>query len=314
MIDVLTFGETMVSFRTTGPLVSGGACAAHVAGAESNVAIALARLGHRTCWVGGIAEDALGELVVSTVRGQGVEVVAADTGGRPAGLMVLERRTADVARVAYARKDSAGSRLRAEPVLAALEAGVRRLHITGITPALSASAREATLTAVAEAARRGVVVSLDVNYRAALWSRDDARSVLADLVPHVELVIASTDELDLVGAAGSSEDDVVRGLAAAGCDEVLLKRGGDGATLFRGGRRLDAPARPVTVVDVVGAGDACAAGYLSGRLDGCSDQDCLDRAVTLGAFAVSTAGDWEGLPRRAELGLLDGLRPGDVSR
>lgn len=314
MIDLLTFGETLVSFRAEGVLVSGAACTAHVAGAESNVAIALSRLGHRTRWVGGIAPDALGELVASTLRGQGVDVVPADPDGRPAGVMLLQRRTADLARVAYARKDSAGSRLTAAPLLAALDQGARRLHVTGITSALSPCARDATRAAVLEAARRGVPVSLDVNYRAALWSREQARAALAELVPHVQLVIASEDELDLVGAAGATEAEVVADLSAAGCAEVVVKRGAAGATLHRDGRRFDAPAHPVNVVDVVGAGDAFTAGHLSGRLEGLPDEPCLQRGIALGAFAVSTRGDWEGLPRRAELDLLAGPSAADVSR
>lgn len=308
-VDVVTFGEAMVSFRTEGVLVNGAVCTAHVAGAEANVAIGLARLGHRVRWVGGLADDVLGELVASTLRAQGVEVVRAPSGGRPAGVMLLQRRTADLARVAYARKDSAASRLTAEPVLAALEAGAGRLHITGITPVLSASAREATLSALRRAGELGVPVSFDVNYRAALWSRDEAASTLSELARYAQVVIASEDELALAtptrsGEAEPTEEEMVAALVASGCGEVVIKRGAMGASLFRDGVRLDAPARQVTVVDVVGAGDAFTAGYLSGRLDDLDDAACLDRGITLGAFAVSTRGDWEGLPTRDELALL----------
>lgn len=324
-VDVLTFGEAMVSFRTDGVLVDGAACTAHVAGAESNVAIGLARLGHAVRWVGGLADDALGELVAATLAAERVEVVRAPSTGRPAGVMLLQRRTADVARVAYARADSAGSRLAAETVLAAFGEGVRRLHVTGITPALSRTAREATLAAVRHAASAGIPVSLDVNYRAALWACGEARSAIAELARYAEVVIASEDELDLTvergdaeplsgEAARTDEAEVVARLLGAGCREVVVKRGSRGASLFREGLRLDAPARAVTVVDVVGAGDAFTAGYLSGRLAGLGDAGCLDRGITLGAFAVSTRGDWEGLPRRDELALLADDGPADVTR
>ena len=342
VLDVLTFGEVMVSFRTDGMLVSGAACTAHVAGTEGNVAIGLARLGHSARWVGALADDALGDFVASTLASEGVDVVRAPAQGRPAGVMLLQRRTADIARVAYVRKDSAASRLTSDEVLAAFGPGVRRLHVTGVTPALSASAAEATLAAVQHAASLGVPVSLDVNYRAALWSRQQARAALAEIVPHVDVVIASEDELDLVvparlsdpsaprastaearhGTADvfsqppdelPSEQELVDSLLRRGCGEVVVKRGARGATLFREEIRLDAPAREVSVVDVVGAGDAFTAGYLSGRLDGLSDADCLERGNVLGAFAVSTRGDWEGLPTRDELDLLT---PGgrDVTR
>lgn len=312
-IDLLTFGESMVSFRTDGALVNGATCTAHVAGAESNVAVALARLGHHVRWVGGLSDDALGDLVASTLLREGVDVVRAPSDGRPAGMMLLQRRTSDVARVAYARKDSAGSRLTGAAVLGPFGERVRRVHVTGITPALSAGAVQATHDAVLHAASLGVPVSLDVNYRAGLWSREDARAALGPIAALADVVIASEDELDLVARAGADEEEVVGSLAATGCREVVVKRGACGATLFRDGIRLDAQARKVTVVDVVGAGDAFTAGYLSGRLDALPDADCLDRAVTLGAFAVSTRGDWEGLPRRDELGLL-GPGTNDVRR
>lgn len=314
MIDVLTFGETMVSFRAEGVLTSGAECTAHVAGAESNVAIALARLGHRARWVGAVSEDALGDLVASTLRGQGVDIIAADPQGRPSGVMLLQRRTADLSQVTYVRRDSAGSRLTREAVLSALAEGARRLHVSGITPALSPSTREATLTAVVEAADRGISVSLDVNYRGALWTRKEARAALMELVPHVDLVIASEDELDLVAEAGRTEAELLTALDAMGCGEVVVKRGARGATLHRAGRAIDAPARSVTVRDVVGAGDAFTAGYLSGRLDGLTDEGCLSRGLTLGAFVVSTLGDWEGLPGRHELHLLGDGPLTDVTR
>lgn len=303
---MLTFGEAMVSFRTDGALVNGTSCTAHVAGAESNVAIGLARLGHSVRWVGGVADDLLGDLVESTLVTEGVDVVRVPSGGRPAGLMLLQRRTADIARVAYARKDSAGSRLTVDAVLAALgAAGVGWLHVTGITPALSATAADATRAAVRHAASAGVRVSLDVNYRAGLWSREAARAALAELVPYVDVLIASEDELDLVGEPGRTETELVARLLGEGCREVVVKRGARGAMLVTSaGVRLDADALPVTVVDVVGAGDAFTSGYISGRLDDLTDRACLDRGVSMGAFAVSTRGDWEGLPRRAELGLL----------
>lgn len=329
--DLVTLGESMVSFRTDGMLTPGGVCTAHVAGAESNVAIGLARLGHRARWVGGVADDELGDFVARTLTVEGVQVVAAPAPpGRAQGVMLLQRRTADATRVAYARAGSVGSRIDSRTALDAL-AGARRLHVTGITPALSQESAATISDVVAAARREGLQISLDVNYRARLWSRE-ARAALTALVPSVDVVIASSDELDLLvtdqlgrgssgrihdghrGAAEERESRVVARLAELGPTEIVVTRGADGASLYRDGRRIDAPSRAVTAVDVVGAGDAFTAGYLSGRLDGLDDVECLERGTVLGAFAVSTRGDWEGLPRRGELGLLDGWAPGDVAR
>lgn len=311
--DLLTFGESMVSFRSPGPLALGGALTTHLAGAESNVAIGMARLGHRSEWAGRVARDEFGELVLRALRAEGVVLdhVTRDA-ERATGLMFLEQRTADVMRVDYRRAGSAGSALSWADVEPAVAAGPRVLHLTGITPALSTSAADAVVRAARVAAAAGSIVSLDVNHRARLWSRDQARATLAGLLAHVRLVIASEDELDLV-AAGGDEASAVADLLRRGIEEVVVKRGAAGASVWTLDGRIDALAVPVGVVDVVGAGDAFSAGYLSALLDGLPLADRLGRGCVLGAFSVSARGDWEGLPRRDELHLLD-HEPGSTLR
>lgn len=98
-----------------------------------------------------------------------------------------------------------------------------------------------------------------------------------------------------------------------GVGEVVVKLGAEGATAFTHGGSLHRPAKPVRAVDAVGAGDAFVAGYLSALLDGEGPAGRLERAVTTGAFAVASPGDWEGAPTRAELGML-GAPPGSVVR
>ena len=314
-LDLLTFGEALVSLRSAGPLTAGGALTPHLAGAEANVAIGLARLGHRAAFAGRVSDDELGAFLLRQLRAEGVDVthVLRDP-ERPAGLMFLERRTADLTRVLYQRAGSAGSALGVDDLRPALAAGARVLHLTGITPALSDRAREAAAWAAETAARAGTLVCLDVNHRAKLWSRDDARAVLTPLAGHASVVVASADELDLVGVAGADEETLAAGLLARGVSTVLVKLAGDGARAYTAEGRRDAAALPVTAVDTVGAGDAFTAGYLSGHLDGLDLAGRLRRAVTLGAFAVAGHGDWETLPRRDELSLLDSRQPGDTLR
>jgi 2-dehydro-3-deoxygluconokinase len=314
-VDLLTFGEALVSLRAAGPLAAGGALTMHLAGAESNVAIGLARLGHRAAWVGRVSTDELGEYVLRQLRAEGVRIddVTRDP-DRPAGLMFLERRTADVTRVGYHRAGSAGSALRVEDLRKPLAAGARVLHLTGITPALSDSAREATTWAAQTGSRSGMLVCLDVNHRARLWTREAARAVLAPLAGYASVVIASADELDLVDEPGADESTVASGLLARGVRTVLVKLGAGGARAYTRDGVRHAAAVPVTAVDTVGAGDAFTAGYLSGHLDGLDLAGRLGRAVTLGAFAVAGHGDWEVLPRRDELSLLDGHEPGSTLR
>jgi 2-dehydro-3-deoxygluconokinase len=312
-VDALTFGEAMVAFRSPGPLTQCSTLEPHVVGAESNVAVALARLGHSTRWVSRLGVGPLGDLVLGRLRGEGVRVdhVARDP-DRPTGLMIVEQRTADLVRVEYRRAGSAASALDPHDVEGAVAAGTRLVHLTGITPALSPSARECVLHAARAARGAGALVSLDVNYRSRLWSRQEARATLAPLVDLVDIVVASDDELDLV--ADGDEDGAVAQLLSRGVRHVAVKRGAAGASLWAESGRHDAAAVPVTSVDPLGAGDAFSAGLLSGLLDGLPAQECLRRGAVLGAFAVSSPGDWEGLPRRDELHLLDGLRPGSPLR
>ena len=292
--DVLTFGETMAVLRAErpGPLRLGRSLALGMAGAESTVAIGLSRLGHVARWVGRVGADEFGALVLDRLRAEGVDVRhAAVDPDAATGLLIREQRTADLARVRYYRANSAGSRLRTTDLTDALVDGARLVLLSGITPALSDTARAATSAVVAG----GLPVCVDVNYRAQLWSRHTAADVLGPLAVQAMIVFGDADELALVGGPAA--------LLAAGVREVVVKAGERGATVLTADGSWSAPARPVTVVDVIGAGDAFVAGYLSGWLDGLDPPARLDRAVTVAGFAISCFGDWEGLPTRAELDL-----------
>jgi 2-dehydro-3-deoxygluconokinase len=324
--ELLTFGESMVSLRSAGPLSAGGSLGMHVAGAESNVAVGVARLGHRVGWAGVVGADPHGEFILRQLRSEGIGVHHREDAARGTGVMFLEQRTADVTRAFYYRAGSAGSTLSRDDVDAAFRDGIRVLHLTGITAALSREARRAVEYAAARAAGEGLDVSLDVNYRGKLWSRDEARAVLTPLARHASILIASDDELELV-ASGSAPgpdagagpaDDAETAMAAElldrGVREVVVKRGAAGAGVHTASGRWETPAVPVTSIDTVGAGDAFTAGYLSALLDGEDVAGRLQRGALAGAFAVSTAGDWEGLPRRAELALLGTTPSGTTQR
>ncbi|WP_405468691.1 sugar kinase [Streptomyces canus] len=306
--EVVTFGETMAALRAQGALRLGGSLGLSVAGAESNVAIGLARLGHRVRWAGRVGADELGALVLRTLRAEGVDIdhAVTDDTDRPTGLLLTEPRLGTLTRVSYYRAGSAGSAVSPADVLPALTSGARILHLTGITPALSPSAAEAVLAAATTAREAGITVCLDVNYRSRLWSTDRARTALRPLLDHTDLLIASEDELPLVlEQPGADESEAVKGILAAGVTEVVVKRGARGATSVTADGATDRAARQVDAVDLVGAGDAFVAGYLSGLLNGADIPARLHRAVTTAAFAVATRGDWEGLPTRDELGLFD---------
>jgi 2-dehydro-3-deoxygluconokinase len=303
--EVVTFGETMAAMRSEDPLRLGGTLRLSVAGAESNVAIGLARLGHSVAWAGRVGDDEHGALVLRTLRAENVDVSEAVTDpGRPTGLILFERRTGDITRVQYYRSGSAGSALKPGKPFIPNAPGF--LHLTGITPALSEEANRAVLSAAERAREAGRAVSLDVNYRARLWSAADARAALRPLVPLSDVVFGSETELALLtsdpaaGAPAAADDLLRRGVRA-----VVVKRGAGGATAYTADGAVSVPARVVRAVDVIGAGDAFVAGYLSAALDGLDTAGRLRRGATVSAFAVGSAGDWEGLPTRRDLSLLD---------
>ncbi|MCW7984164.1 sugar kinase [Streptomyces platensis subsp. clarensis] len=386
----------MVALRGSGPLKLGGTMNVSIAGAESNVAIGLARLGHDVRWAGAVGEDEAGQRVLRTLRAEGVGVSGASTDpGAPTGLLLFEPRLPEVTRVHYYRAGSAGSRIGADVIQHAFSAAPPRvLHLTGITPSLSPTARAAARLVLQLARESDSLVCLDVNFRARLWTAEAAAEVLREWIPFVDVLIASDDELPLClpgdgdgggegspggdegsqggkGTTGANEglraEGAGAGMGAEGADgglarwasepaeataaggagacgdavplpppqevagdpaatvaaqarllldhgvaEVVVKLGAEGATAFTHGGSLHQPAKPVRAVDAVGAGGAFVAGYPA-LLDGEGPAGRLERAVTTGAFAVASPGDWEGAPTRAELGML-GAPPGTVVR
>jgi len=312
---LLAVGETMalLAAAEVGRLRHASSLTLGVAGAESNVAIGARRLGCPAAWVGRVGDDELGELVVSRIRAEGVEVggVVRDPDA-PTSLMLKERRTAAMVRVLYYRRNGPGSRLRPDDLDPGQVGAAGMLHVTGITPALSDSARATVDHAVELAQAAGVPVSFDLNYRSALWPPGEAAAVCRDLAARADIVFAGNDEAELLGLEGDPPE-LARGLAGLGAGHAVVKLGERGAVAFVDGAAHTVDPVPVQAVDPVGAGDAFVAGYLAETLAGRPVEDRLATAAACGAFAVTVPGDWEGLPSRDELAAI-GLRPGTVHR
>lgn len=306
MTEVWTFGETMVSLRAASVLAPGTSWTTHVAGAESNVAIGLARLGHSVTWRSRLGDDAFGELVARELRAEGVVVDCDVDAVLPTGFMFLQTGSYST-EARYHRAGSAAAQLDSGVEDSLIAAAPRVVVVSGITPALGAGPAAATTAAVNSARGAGAVVVLDINFRARLWSRDDATRFLEGVIPGVDVVIGSPEELTLV--AESPE-----GVLELGPTQVVAKLGADGARLYTSDGILDGPATPAVVEDPVGAGDAFTAGYVSSLLDGLPPAERLRRANLMGSAAVRHRGDYEGLPRRRELLALEASGEVDVLR
>lgn len=301
MPDVITLGETMAVLTPSRPgrLANSSTLHMGIGGAESNVAISLARLGVGAGWISALGSDELGDLVLNTIRGEGVDCSQVTRVDAPTGLYLRDVPGNEEVRAFYYRSGSAAARMGPDQLAEDYLRTAKVLHLSGITMALSASCRALVHAAVHAARRHGVAVSLDVNYRSKLWSPQQARAALDALLPQVDILFAGEDEAQLLwGRAGG---DWLAAMAAIGPAEVIAKRGAEGAVGWSAGQALPAAGIPVPVRDTVGAGDAFAAGYLAARCWNLDVGQRLRYGNAMGAFTVMTYGDYENAPRRQEL-------------
>jgi 2-dehydro-3-deoxygluconokinase len=306
---LVTIGETMGLLQAEGygPLRHAHHLRLAIAGAESNVAIGVRRLGHSAVWIGRLGDDDMADLVEATLLGEGIGLIVERDVERPTGLMIKSRRTSSTTKVTYYRAGSAASALDVHDLPLDVIASAAVLHVTGITPALSPSCQKAIEAAVHHARNHDTLVSFDVNHRTALWAESAARPVLQALASNADILFAGHDEAALL--LGLDHDvsslELAKALTALGPQEVIIKRGPAGALSLVNGSVREEQGLPVAAVDHVGAGDAFVAGYLAALMDGATAEERLRTANTTGAFAVTVSGDWEGAPTRRELALLE---------
>lgn len=297
-LDVVTFGETMVGLVASDglDLALSRHFARQAVGAEANVAIGLARLGRRVGLFGRIGSDAFGDSIVRDLRAEGIDlsrVVRDQT--RPTGLLARDVWVDRPIQVAYYRSASAGSALCPADVDIDYVRGARLLHLTGITPVLSDSARDATRTALTAATEANVGVVFDPNLRRSLCADAVAVPRLRDLLPRCTVVLAGLDELEAL--AGERDPQVAaREILATGPELVVVKDGIRGSWAFDRSRSWHQPALPANAVDPVGAGDAFAAGFLHAWLDEPCVARALATAAMTAALCVATRGDSTGAP------------------
>lgn len=320
-VDVVTIGESMVLLQpmSEGPLAYSPLFTRTIAGAESNVAIGLSRLGRKVRWIGRVGTDPFGDMILATLAGEGVDVSMAERDpAYPTAIYFKEFKGYGDPNVYYYRKGSAASRLSPDHIKPEWFAEARHLHVTGITPALGPHTADAVKQAMTEARNQGMTVSFDPNLRRKLWSEDEARRTLLELIPLCDLFLPGLEEAEFL-LGERTEEQYGQAFREMGPKTVVLKLGERGAVGFAEGRTVRAePVKVPRIVDTVGAGDAFAAGMLSVYVErNEADGDWLERAIrtanTMGALAVQYRGDWEGLPKASELErLLSGGR--DVTR
>jgi 2-dehydro-3-deoxygluconokinase len=295
--DLFTVGEPLICLTAAGRLPAAPSLGKSIGGAEANVAIGFARLGLRAGYGACVGDDPFGDEIVRTLRGEGVDVSRVRRSRRRAtGLMIKELRSPQDVRVHYYRNDSAATELDGAGVLPR----ARHVHATGITLALGDGPAAAVHELLAHGRATGAGVSFDANIRCKLWPPQEAVAAIRAVLPYVDdLLLSEVEALAISGAA--QLDEALRRLGETQIARIVVRRGAHGAIGLAAGERCDVPAIAAgPVLDTVGAGDAFTAGYLFERLSGAS----FEAAMTTGAWAaghvVAHAGDYEGLPDRAD--------------
>jgi sugar/nucleoside kinase (ribokinase family) len=304
--DVATLGEMMVLFvaEQAGPLEQVGSFRKCTAGAETNVAIGLARLGLRVSWASRLGDDSLGRYLLSEMQREGVDCSGVVlVAGQRTGLQFKERVTdGRDAFVESHRKGSAASHMTAEEVELGWLLSARHLHATGIFPGVSEGTRAAARKSLQAMRAAGRSISFDPNLRPALWPSVDAmRNEINGLAALADWVLPGLEEGRLLTGRQQPEE-IARFYRERGARLVVVKLGPDGAYFDGESGSGRVPAFPVPrVVDTVGAGDGFAVGLVSALLEGRSVPQAVRRAAWIGARAVQVPGDTEGLPTHAEL-------------
>ncbi|MTV27876.1 sugar kinase [Nitriliruptoraceae bacterium ZYF776] len=302
-MDAVTLGEALIGLDSNGRrLGSARALEKSVGGAESNTAIGLARLGHRTRFIGRVGDDPLGGEIEQTLRGEGVDVThLTRDAGLPTAIMLKERRSGRSVAVHYYRAGCAGSALDPLDVAVDAIADARLLHVTGITLALGDAPRRAVRHAMHVAREAGVIVSLDANFRYKLGTASQLVGQFEEVVDLADHVLLSWG--DAATCAGSEDAALVHAyVKGLGRPVTVLKGPRGGATAFEDGvATAEVDVVTAEVVDPVGAGDGFAVGYLHGVLEGHDRHTCLTHGAWVAAQVVGHTGDYEGLPTRAEL-------------
>jgi 2-dehydro-3-deoxygluconokinase len=271
----------------------------HVGGAEVNFAIGLARLGVSAGWVGRVGDDAFGNLVVRELEAAGVDTRWVRRATHPTGVYFREWLDDGQRRPYYFRKASAASELSATDWPDTID-GVEWVHIGGITPALGSGPDATTRAAADWAAQRGIPISLDPNFRPALWSASQARQWLLQILPQVDVLLMSEDEAELL--FGRRDDASIATAAAGyGVGRVVIKRGDRGAVAIDEDGAVYTAHTPGDEIDPVGAGDAFDAGFVAATLSGANLQDAIIVGAYCGARAVEQVGEHSGTPTLAQL-------------
>lgn len=304
-LDIITFGEAMAMFIADqiGELHKATNFTLALAGAETNVSVGLSRLGYKVGWVSKVGDDPLGKFIIETLQKEKVDTDCIKIDSLyPTGFQLKSKVLTGDPQVQYFRKGSAASTISTADIETSYFDKARHLHMTGIPPAISKTAREFAKSVQSMMKANGCSISFDPNLRPKLWSsQSEMVSVINELAVQADWVLPGLQEGEIL--TGYKEPyDVAAYYLDKGVKGVVIKLGPEGAYYRTATEEKTVQGfRVEKVVDTVGAGDGFAVGFISGFLDGLSLTEATTRANAIGALAVMSPGDMDGLPTRKEL-------------
>jgi 2-dehydro-3-deoxygluconokinase len=337
MSKVVTFGEIMLRLSPPGfeRFFQSPALGATFGGGEANVAVSLAHFGLESCFVTRLPKHAIGDAAVKAVRAEGVHTAFIQRGGDRVGIYFAEAGASQRAStVVYDRAHSSIAEMQPGTVdWATVFAGAAWFHVTGITPALGASAAACTREAVEAAKAAGARVSVDLNYRKKLWTEAQAQATMRPLMASVDVVVANEEDIQSVLGLHVPDTDVTSGqLDLAGYRQVAqhltnefgpstvaitlresLSASDNGWSAALWDAKADAfyhsQRYTVRLVDRIGGGDSFAAGLIYGLVSGRAPDAALRFAVAASALKQTIPGDFN----RVSVAEVDTLAKGDAS-
>jgi 2-dehydro-3-deoxygluconokinase len=296
--DLFTFGESLSVFISSDAdsVMSATKFERVTAGAEVNVAVALARLGLKAQYFSRFGNDQLGSVMLADIEAEGVDVSLAKRVDSFTGAMVRNPGKTAPVEISYLRKGSAASTIEPSDILDSYISSTRWLHATGITCAISESGAKTVKHALEKAAQLKVKSSFDLNIRRKLWSEDAARKVLEPLVRDVELLIGGEDEYQVVFGQVDPKQ-ILAEVNKRGCKIAVMTKGDQKMRFSIDGNYEEITPPKVVAVDPVGSGDAFTGGVIAGLLSGMSAKRALEQGSICGALVASMFGDWTGIPK-----------------